>query len=413
MNEVAVTGMGVVCPLGGDAETFGRRLFAGESGVSALRGALRVGPRGQRVPEDFPVPYAGQVTGFPRDGSASRLYSTAACGQALAALPADHAVDAVVFGTAECLDFPVVRESFRRDPRSGESGFPWDDALPEGPIDAIAELLDRRGHGDLPPARRIAVTSACASGTQALGIACHRIRHGVWKRALAGAVDSRLHMANLMSFHILSALMTEDCPPEKASRPFSIDRGGFVRSEGAAALLLESREAAEARGAEILGLITGYAHTSDAWHFTEGRPDGASVIAAMNGSIGDAGHEPGAIDAVSAHGTSTRLNDRLETAAIKEVFGERASRVPVTALKSQIGHCVVAAGAVAAVSCLLMLQQQRLAPTINYREDEIDPECDLDYVPNRSRPARLRRILSNSFGFGGHNACLVFEGEDV
>ncbi len=415
MTEVAVTGIGVVCPLGNDVETFGRRLFAGESGVRSLRGG--------RVPADFPVPYAGLVEraaldrpeGAAEPSSYSRLYSTATAEEALAALPRGHAVDAVVFGTAECLDFPVVRESFRRDPRRDDSGFPWDDALPEGPLDAIAEILERRGHGGSglpapPPARRIAVTSACASGSQAIGVACHRIRQGLWQRAVAGGVDSRLHMANLMSFHMLSALMAEDCPPETASRPFSIDRGGFVRAEGAAALLLESREAAEARGAEILALVTGYAHTSDAWHFTEGRPDGASVIAAMRGAISDAGLEPGAIDAVSAHGTSTPLNDRLETAAVKEVFGGRAYEVPVTALKSQIGHTVMAAGAVAAVSCVLQLREQRLAPTINYREDEVDPDCDLDYVPNRSRPARLRRMLANSFGFGGHNACLVVEG---
>lgn len=410
MSDVAVTGMGVVSPLGNDVETFGRRLFAGESGIRALRGG--------RMPVDFPVPYAGLVgrdrveaPDLPRPAtvdtsSTSRLYSAAAADQAVAALGRGEQVDAVVFGTAECLDFPVVRESFRRDPRSQDAGFPWGDALPEGPLDSIAQLLEGRGHGSPPPARRIAITSACASGSHAIGIACHRIRHGVWQRAVAGAVDSRLHMANLMSFHMLSALMAEDCPPERASRPFSIDRGGFVRSEAAAALLLESREAAEARGAEILGLVKGYAHTSDAWHFTEGRPDGASVIAAMRGAISDAGLEPAAIDAVSAHGTSTPMNDRLETAAIKQCFGGRAYDVPVTALKSQVGHCVVAAGAVAAVSCLLMLRERCLAPTINYRED---PECDLDYVPDRARPAPLERMLTNAFGFGGHNACLVLE----
>ncbi len=413
MRDVAVTGMGVVSPLGNDVETFGRRLFAGESGLRDLRGG--------RLPADFPVPHAGPVCrddlempaplgpGAAAGGSPSRLFAAASADQALTALPRDRAVEAVVFGIAETLDFPVVSESFRRDPRSADSGFPWDDTLPENAIDAIADLLESRGHGGPPPARRIAVTSACASGSTALGIAFDRIRRGVWERALAGAVDTRLHMANLMSFHMLSALMAEDCPPEKASRPFSIDRGGFVRAEGAASLLLESREAAEARGAEILGLVKGYAHTTDAWHFTEGRPDGASVIAAMEGAISDASLEPEAIDAVSAHGTSTKLNDRLETAAVKKVFGERAYETPVTALKSQLGHCVVAAGAVAAVSCLLMLREQCLAPTINYRQDEVDPDCDLDYVPNRSRPAPLKRMLANSFGFGGHNACLVFE----
>ncbi len=420
MIEVAITGAGVVSPLGCDLETFGRRMFAGESGIRGLSGG--------RMPAGFPVPYGGLVERreleWPEGleaaaGTAAddRLFAACATARALARLPPDLPVDGIIYGTSQGLDFPAVRESFRGglpdalgSPQDG--GLPPGDLCPESAIEAIAELLEHRGHGALEPARQIAVSSACATGNQALGIACHRIRHGRWQRAVAGAVDSRLTMANLMSFHMLSALITEDCPPEKASRPFSIDRAGFVRSEGAASFVLESRQAAEARGAEILALITGYAHTSDAYHFTEGRPDGGAVVAAIEGAIRDAGLEPPSIDAISAHGTSTRLNDRVETAAIKQVFGERAYRVPVSALKSQLGHGTVAAGAVEAASCLLMLRHQRLAPTINYREDEIDPDCDLDYVANRSRPARLTRMLSNSFGFGGHNACLVFEAGD-
>ena len=413
MIDVAITGAGVVSPLGNDLATFGRRMFAGESGIRDLRGG--------RVPARFPVPYGGLVErdalAMPDDLSPAaassvtddRLFAACATEEALAGLPRGLPVDGVIYGTSQGLDFPVVSESFRRATPSADGPFPWGDLRPEGAIEAIAELLERRGHGVLKAARQIAVSSACATGNQALGLAFQRIRHGVWRRALAGAVDSRLTMANLMSFYMLSALMAEDCPAETASRPFSIDRGGFVRSEGAASFVLERREEAEARGAEILAVISGYAHTSDAYHFTEGRPEGTAVIAAIAGAIHDAGLEPSAIDAVSAHGTSTPLNDRVETFALKQVFGERAYRVPVTALKSQLGHGTVAAGAVEAVSCLLMLRQQRLAPTINYREDEVDPECDLDYVPNRARPARIRRMLSNSFGFGGHNACLVFE----
>ncbi len=412
MREVAITGAGVVCPLGNDLETLGRRMFAGESGIRDLRGG--------RWPADFPVPFAGVVCrdGLDVPGSAApstddRLFATHATEQALAALPAGLPVDALIFSTTEGIDFDVAGESFRRTPEvrpQEEHRERWAELRSEGPIEAVAERLARRGHGAVPAARQIAVSSACASGNQALGTAFHGIRHGRWQRAVAGGVDTRLTLSNLISHQLLSAVTVEDCPPERASRPFSIDRAGFVRAEGAASFLLESLEAAEARGAEVLALITGYAHTSDAYHFTEGRPDASAVAAAMAGAIRDAGLTPRAIDAISAHGTATRVGDRLETLGIKQVFGERAGEVPITALKSQTGHSTMASGLVEAASCLLMLEHQRLAPTINYREDEIDPECDLDYVPNRSRPARLARMLSNSFGFGGHNACLVLEG---
>src|SRR5262249_36093813 len=178
----------------------------------------------------------------------------------------------------------------------------------------------------------------------------------------------------------------------------------FVRGEGAGMLLVESRAAAEARGAPLVGTLAGYATTTDAYRLTDGRPDGCAVVRAMRDAIADASLTPDDISAVSAHGTSTILNDALETRAIKEVFGARAYDVPVTSLKSQIGHATVAAGALEAVASLMMLAEQRLAPTINYGPP--DPVCDLDYVPNEARPARLTSILSNNFGFGGPNARL-------
>lgn len=408
MNEVVVTGAGVVSPLGNDLESFARRMFAGESGIRGIRGDL--------VPEDFPVPYAGVV---PRDSLAvpppavdpipralgdSRRFAEDATLQALASLDEGLPFDGVIYGTAEGLNFEIVQETFRHDPDRF-----WDRTLAEGSAVAIAGLLESRGHGRLPDRSCIALSSACASGNQAIGLASQRIRQGLWRRALVGGVDARVMMMNLMSFHLLSALAVEDCPPEKASRPFSSDRMGFVRSEGAASLVLEDRAAAEARGAEILARVTGYAHTTDAFHFTEGREDGSAVVAAMAGALREAGAEPETVDLISAHGTSTVLNDRLETAAIKRLFGEVAYRVPITALKSQIGHSTVAAGAIEAVSVLVMLRAQRIAPTLNYRQDAVDPWCDLDYVPNVSREGRVRRVLSNSFGFGGHNTALVLE----
>jgi 3-oxoacyl-[acyl-carrier-protein] synthase II len=399
---VAVTGMGVVSPLGNGVETFARRMLAGESGIRGLRGWL--------VPEDFPVPYGGVVdrTGLPPGLPDCQRFAVAAAAEALRGVPEGLPVDAIVWGTAEGVNPELAERTFRTGTPTAEN-VPWEEGRCEASAERIARLLAERGHGAIPPESLIALSSACASGNQAIGVAFQRIRTGRWKRAVVGGVDARLLPANLMSFHLLSALVTEDCPPERASRPFSSDRHGFVRGEGAAALVLESLEDAERRGAEILGLVRGYAHTTDAFHATEGREDGAAVLRSMELALADAGIEPAAIDAVSAHGTSTQLNDRLETKALKLLFGDAAYRKPVTALKSQLGHTTVAAGAIEAVSCLVMLREQILAPTLNYREDEIDPQCDLDYVPNRVRPARLRTMLSNSLGFGGHNACVVFE----
>jgi 3-oxoacyl-[acyl-carrier-protein] synthase II len=205
---------------------------------------------------------------------------------------------------------------------------------------------------------------------------------------------------------MLGALCDDDIEPSKASRPFSKDRNGFIRGEGAACLVLETRAAAEARGAKILATLNGYANTTDANRLTDGRDDALCVKKAITWAVEDAGLKLEDIDAISAHGTSTQLNDRLETKAIKVVFGERAYQIPVTSLKSQIGHSTVAAGAIEAISCVLMLQEQRLAPTLNYNVP--DPECDLDYVPNQARDAKIDFILSNNFAFGGQNACLVF-----
>jgi 3-oxoacyl-[acyl-carrier-protein] synthase II len=210
-----------------------------------------------------------------------------------------------------------------------------------------------------------------------------------------------------MNFHLLGTLNTDEGPATHASRPFSKTRSGFVLGEGAATLVLETRAAAERRGAEILGAITGYATTSDAYRITDGRSDVLGAATAMRKAIRDAGLNTGQINAISAHGTSTRMNDRLETKAIKQAFGNYAYQVPVISLKSQIGHCLAAAGALEAVASLLMLSEQKLAPTINH--NDVDTECDLDYVPNIARPAALQRILSNNFGFGGQNTCVVFE----
>ncbi len=296
-------------------------------------------------------------------------------------------------------------------------------AIP-GPNRRLVELPDRRAYRSLSRAG-VLLSAAGLPAREALEpfLEADRLQAGIYCAADPGPQNYRAakelagvkegFAEGFRKHHHPKVYFTQLANLPAARLAIFLDLRGpanvFTHSTAGALHALEQAEHDLAAGVVDAAHASGYAHTNDAWHFTKGRPDGAAVVAAMEGALSDAGLDAGAIDAVSAHGTSTRMNDALETAAVKRVFGARAHEVPVTALKSQLGHCVVAASAVEAISCLLMLGDQRLAPTINYREDEIDPDCDLDYVPNRSRPARLKRVLSNSFGFGGHNACVVFE----
>jgi 3-oxoacyl-(acyl-carrier-protein) synthase len=408
MNEVVITGYGIVAPIGADIAEFSRRMFAADSGTIDIRGRW--------VAPDFPIAAAAVV---PREqlGLPSILahrppastpdswrFACLATEQAIHDLPPGHRVDAIVYATADGTSFDAIRESFRTGFHPDH--FAWETTRSESGVGWLRALIEQHGHGAIPDEAVIAMNNACVSGNQAIGTAFRRIRAGQWTRAVVGGVDARCYADNLMNFHLLGALTTADVPAREASRPFSTDRSGFVRGEGAATLILETRHAAEARGARVLGAVAGYASTADAYRLTDGRPDGQAVVQAMGRALEDGGVAIEEVSAISAHGTSTRMNDRLETQAIKALFGARAYHIPVTSLKSQVGHSTVAAGALEAVSAVLMLQHQRLAPTINYRGD--DPDCDLDYVPNESRAASLEAILSNSFGFGGQNACVVF-----
>jgi 3-oxoacyl-[acyl-carrier-protein] synthase II len=408
MREVVVTGLGIVSSIGASVQEFTRRMFAGESGLTDIRGTL--------VASNFPVPVGAPV---PQDtlGQPTVLHhrdpeSTArflrfagiATEEAIQRLPEGLHVDAIVYGSHASMDFGLTVDSFRA---FAPEEFDWAAFRPESSLELIREIVERHGHGPIDDRDLVSTNNACVTSNQAIGLAFHRIRSGHWNRVITGAVYSRCSDSELMNFHMLSTLTTADGPAGEASRPFSKDRSGFVLGEGAATLVLEAREFAEARGATVLGVVRGYAATSDAHRVTDGRMDVKAAVKAMDRAIEDAGLAKGQISAISAHGTSTRMNDKLETLAIKEAFGPVAFRTPAISLKSQVGHAVIAAGALEAVACLQMLSEQRLAPTINYKE--FDPECDLDYVPNESRPAPLERILSNSFGFGGQNACVVFE----
>ena len=250
------------------------------------------------------------------------------------------------------------------------------------------------------------IVSACATGTHAIGEAAHVIRRNDADVMIAGGSEAAITPFAYASFCSMKAMSTCNDTPEKASRPFNRNRDGFIMGEGSGVLVLESLEHARARGARIYCELAGYAATSDAFHITQPDPDGKGLSLAMGRALAHAGVKPDQIDYINAHGTSTPYNDKFETLAIKKVFGDHARKVPVSSTKSMTGHLLGAAGGIESVICVKTLQTQTLAPTINL--DDPDPECDLDYVPNVARNARVRTVLSNNLGFGGQNAAIIF-----
>jgi 3-oxoacyl-[acyl-carrier-protein] synthase II len=251
----------------------------------------------------------------------------------------------------------------------------------------------------------VSLNTACASGASAIQLGMEAIRRGECDVALAIGADASLSPESLVRFSLLSALSTQNDPPERASKPFSKNRDGFVLAEGAAALVLETLEHARARGARVLGILEGYGEKSDSFHRTRTSPDGKPIIATMQKALADAGVAPEDIDYINAHGTSTPENDKMEHLGVSAVFGERIRGIPISSNKSMIGHTLTAAGAVEAAFTVMTLQSQRLPPTINHAIP--DPTIQLDVVPNVARDAKVQRAISNSFGFGGQNMCLV------
>jgi 3-oxoacyl-[acyl-carrier-protein] synthase II len=255
----------------------------------------------------------------------------------------------------------------------------------------------------------ISLTTACASGGTAIQLGVETIRRGDCEAALAIGADTSVTPESLVRFSLLSALSAQNDPPEQTSKPFSKNRDGFVLAEGAAALVLESLEHAQARGAKILGIVQGCGEKSDSFHRTRSSPNGKPIIGCMHNAFTDAGITPDDVDYINAHGTSTPENDKMEYTGLAAVFGERAQKVPISSNKSMIGHTLTAAGAVEAVITLLTIQNQRIPPTINHKVP--DPAIPLDVVPNVARDAKIKTAISNSFGFGGQNVCLVLAGE--
>ncbi|GMV35780.1 MAG: 3-oxoacyl-[acyl-carrier-protein] synthase 2 [Fimbriimonadales bacterium] len=251
------------------------------------------------------------------------------------------------------------------------------------------------------------VVTACSTGTNAIGDAYHIIRRGDADAMFAGGTEAPITKTGLGGFCAAKAVTFRNDDPQHASRPFDKERDGFLMAEGAGVLVLERLEFAKARGARIYAEIVGYGMTGDAFHITQPDPEGDGAYRAMRMALDTAGLPPESVDYINAHGTSTPLNDKLETLAIKRAFGDHARKLAISSTKSMVGHLLGAAGAVEAAACLMAIQTNTLPPTINYEVP--DPECDLDYVPNTARDARVNVVLSNSFGFGGHNATILFK----
>ncbi len=412
---VAVTGLGVVTSLGQGREDNWTALTAGRSGIHAIN----------RFPtEALRTTIAGTV-----DFVAAEPFCAPMLSERLAMLAAEEAVGQAGFGRTG--DFPgalfiavppVELEWPQRQALAEASGQndgvtyrdlmsaaatgrfkPWHDLFLFGTVaDRIADRFGTKGSP-------ISLSTACSSGATAIQLGVEAIRRGETDAALCIGTDGSVHAEALIRFSLLSALSTHNDPPEAAAKPFAKNRDGFVMGEGAAALVLENAEAARARDAAILGYVLGCGERGDGFHRTRSSPDGAPIIAAIRDAIEDAGLTPDDIDYVNAHGTGTPENDKMESMGCMAVIGERMKSVPISSNKSMIGHTLTAAGAVEAVMSLLTIRSGRIPPTINYHVP--DPAIPLDVVPNEARDADVGIVLSNSFGFGGQNTCLVIGAE--
>jgi len=405
-KNVVITGMGAVTPLGNDVPTLWEGLLAGRSGVGpiTLFNPSRLEVRIAAEVKDFdPVALFGHRQARRHDRFA--IFALEAARQALAdaglQFKGDDGREAgVLIGTAIggvltlLKNYDVLQMS---GPRR-VSPFMAPMMMPNAASATVAITYGLRGPN-------LCIASACATGSHAIGEAAEMIRRGHAEVMICGGSEAVICPLTLSAFRNMGAVSTRNDEPERASRPFDAERDGFVLGEGAGALVLESLEHARQRSARIYCELAGYGATADAWHITAPEETGQGAAWAMKRALHDAGLSPEEVDYINAHGTSTPLNDPIETQAIRAVFGPHADRLAVSSTKSMLGHLMGAAGAVEAIACVKSLETGWVHPTLNYEHP--DPECDLDYVPNQARQMEPRVVLSNSFGFGGHNGCLI------
>ena len=412
---VAITGMGVVTSLGKGKAANWAALTAGKSGIHAITRFPTTGLR---------TTIAGTVDDL-FDGSSTAPELS----EKLATLAVEEAVAQSRIGSpgdfpgALFMAVPPVEMEWpqRRELSAGATGeITYDTMLASAETgrfrrmhelflfgtvaDHIAERFGTKGSP-------ISLSTACSSGATAIQLGVEAIRRGETHAALCVGTDGSVHAEALIRFSLLSALSTQNDPPEQAAKPFSKNRDGFVMGEGAAALVLEDYDSALARGADILAIVAGCGERGDGFHRTRSSPDGKPAIEAMRHAIQDAGLTPDAIGYINAHGTSTPENDKMEAMSCTAVFGERMASLPISSNKSMIGHTLTAAGAVEAVFSVLTMREGVIPPTINYAVP--DPAIAIDVVPNVAREADVSAVMSNSFGFGGQNTCLVFTREPV
>lgn len=406
-HRVVVTGLGAITPLGLNVEEYWYGLRRGISGVGLVT---------HFDASAYPTHIAAEVKDFdpqrwlePREARRmSRFihFAVAATQMALESghfeINASNAPDVgVVIGTGIGSLNTMEQEYRVLLERGGMRINPFFLPMMLANMGAgqISRIFGAKGYNST-------VVTACASSAQAIGDAVEAIRRGAAEVVIAGGSEASLCELGFASFCVIRALSTRNDEPTKASRPFDLHRDGFVPAEGAGVLLLERLEHALERRAPILAEIVGYASSLDAYHVVAPEPEGQGAVQVMQRALADARLEPTDVDYINAHGTSTQLNDAAETLAIKKVFGEYAYRLPISSTKSMIGHTIGAAGALEAIACILTIRDGFIHPTINY--ETLDEKCDLDYVPNVGRPAEVKVALSNSFAFGGHNACLIF-----
>ncbi|MAE63182.1 MAG: beta-ketoacyl-[acyl-carrier-protein] synthase II [Phycisphaeraceae bacterium] len=422
-HRVVITGIGWVTPLGDEIDPVWQRMLAG---ASAMR------PTAHFDASTFPTTFSAQVGEYdpkPRlrhvechegigRNTAYALGAAAAAWRSSgidSAKGVDHERLGIYLGSGEgVIDF----DNYFASNLDG-----WDDEA--GAVDTVAwaaaagrrmQVVREAEQEPNMPLAHLAMEfdafgpaynclTACAASTQAIGEATELLRAGVVDVMIGGGAHTMIHPLGVTGFNRLTALSTRNDECTTSSRPFSIDRDGFVLGEGAGMLILETLEHARARGATMLAEVAGYGSSADAYRITDIHPEGRGPAAAMQQALDDAGLEVGDIDYISAHGTGTKENDSIETKAVKRVFGDHARRLAISSVKSMVGHLIAAAGAVELITCVLALRDQRVPPTINLNQP--DPECDLDYVPNVARDMSVSVALSNSFGFGGQNDTLI------
>lgn len=423
-RRVVVTGLGAVTPLGNDVSTMWQSQLQCRNGV---------GPITHFDASKFPTKFAAEVRGYDFENQVENPARFADAGRNVrfAIGAARQAVQDS--GIHDSPGFNPARFGVYLGAGEGQQNFFQfmslvSEAYREGRIDlqnfteSFISRMNPRYELELEPNMPAAHLSslfnaqgpnlncltACAASSQAIGEATEIIRRGEAEMMLSGGAHSMIHPFGVTGFNLLTALSERNESPLTASRPFDLNRDGFVLGEGAGMLLLEELEHAKARGARIYGEILGYGSTADAYRITDIHPEGRGAVACIRMALQDAELNPDEIGYVNAHGTSTRVNDQVETMAVKGGLGEHAWKTPVSSIKSMMGHLIAAAGAVEAITCLLAIRDGVLPPTINYETP--DPECDLDYIPNQPRETRIKAALSNSFGFGGQNVALILGG---